>query len=132
MQEIFIKAFRHLHTFKGNAQFRTWLYQIALNTCRNELRYRKRRPDAIDAHVDDLALVDANTQDRDPHDQSFTNILVALTRLRPEDQEILIMRDVEELPYAEIAAALGIQLSAAKMRVQRARLALRAELNAQE
>ena len=42
------------------------------------------------------------------------------------------MRDVEELPYAEIAAALGIQLSAAKMRVQRARLALRAELNAQE
>lgn len=132
MQEIFTKAYRHLNTFKGQAQFRTWLYQIALNTCRNELRYRKRRPDAIDAHVDDLVLVDADTRARDPHDQSFTNVATALTRLRPEDQELLLMRDVEGLPHTEIAALLGIQLSATKMRIQRARLALRAELNAQE
>ena len=128
LQEVFIKAYRNLKTFQGLSSFRTWLYQIALNTCRNELRRRKRRPSLIDDDVHDLDLVDPAANSSEDVAEESEKIAEALMELRSEEREILILRDIKEMSYASIAEALGIQLSAAKMRVQRARISLASTL----
>ena len=128
LQEVFFKTYRGLRTFRGRSTFRTWLYQIALNTCRNELRSRKRRPQTVDAHVDDLELISPETESADPLGPAYERVGAALLLLKDQEQEILVMRDIEEKSYSEIAETLGITLSAAKMRAQRARLALVSEL----
>jgi len=129
LQEVFIKAYRNLNTFQGHSTFRTWLYQIALNTCRNELRRRKRRPSLIDDNVHDLDLIDTTASSPEDGLEESENIAEALMKLRSEEREILILRDIEEMSYASIAETLGIQLSAAKMRVQRARISLASALH---
>jgi len=132
LQEVFIKAYRNLNTFQGRSSFRTWLYQIALNTCRNELRHRRRRPAQIDMALEDLELVDSTSHAMDHEIKEVEIIAETLLKLRVEEREILLLKDIEELSYASIADMLGIQLSAAKMRVQRARIALAVALNLPE
>ena len=132
LQEVFFKTYRNLRTFEGRSTFRTWLYQIALNTCRNELRYRRRRPISIEASMKGMDLADPASQFGDSVSHKSELVLDALLNLRPEMREVLIMRDMEEQPFSAIANALGIQVGAAKMRVQRARLAMIAVLHSQE
>ena len=132
LQDVFFKIYRNLRTFEGRSTFRTWLYQIALNTCRNELRYRRRRPVSIEANMNDIDLTDPVHLSREPASGQSELILNALLDLKPEQRAILIMRDMEEQPFTAIAEALGIQVGAAKVRVQRARLALVAALHTQE
>lgn len=132
-QEVFFKVYRHLSSFEGRSAFKTWLYRIAANTAQNELRRRSRRPQVSGTAVDELAevlpsdvSVEAALSAR--HQQRL--LAEAMAQLRPQEQEILTMKDVEQLPYADIADALNIGLSATKMRVQRARLALQAAYQA--
>ncbi|MEM7119458.1 MAG: sigma-70 family RNA polymerase sigma factor [Chloroflexota bacterium] len=127
-QEVFFKAYRNLTKFEGRSSFKTWIYRIAINTSQNEIRRRSRRAQEADTAVEDMAeYLPSNTsleatilarQQRHLLQQSMAS-------LRPEEYEVLYLKDVEERPYAEIAEQLNISLSAAKMRVQRARLALR-------
>jgi RNA polymerase sigma-70 factor (ECF subfamily) len=128
LQEVFIKAYRGLLSFEGRSTFRTWLYQIAINTCRNELRQRRRRPDPIVTPMDDLKLADPSPSPGSIQGEWSEAVATAMMNLRPAEREILILRDFEGRPYAEIAALQKIRLSAAKMRVQRARIALYDEL----
>ena len=132
LQEVFIKAYHNLRGFERRSTFRTWLYQIAINTCRNELRSRKRRPISIEAHMDDLELVDLTANPAASASLDFEAVAAAIMELREEDREILLMRDMDERPFADIAQTLGVQVSAAKMRVQRARLALVAAVHAHD
>ena len=132
LQEVFIKAYRSLFTFQGRSSFRTWLYQIALNTCRNELRRRRRRPAQIVAHIDDLKLVDHASRAMEHEYEERENIAETLLKLHTDEREILVLKDIKKLSYANIAGMLGIHLSAAKMRVQRARLAFIRALNSSE
>ena len=132
LQEVFFKTYRNLRTFEGRSTFRTWLYQIALNTCRNELRYRRRRPVSIEASVNGMDIADPVSQFSDTVSHKSELVLDALLNLKPDERAILIMRDIEEQPFPAIAEALGIRTGAAKMRVQRARLALIAALHYQE
>ena len=127
-QEVFFKAYRSLTKFEGRSSFKTWIYRIAINTSQNEIRRRSRRAQEAETAVEDMAeYLPSNTsleatilarQQRHLLQQAMAN-------LRPEEYEVLYLKDVEERPYAEIAEQLDISLSAAKMRVQRARLALR-------
>jgi RNA polymerase sigma-70 factor (ECF subfamily) len=129
-QEVFLKVYRNLPKFEGRSSFKTWIYRIAINTCRNEIRHRKRRPQEAVKAVEDMAdlLPSASTtvtewQIRNQRQQ----LALALRALRPEEIEILRLKDIEERPYADITDRLGISLSAAKMRAQRARQALQAQ-----
>lgn len=127
-QDVFFKAFRSLGQFQGRAAFKTWLYRIAINTCQNEIRRRSRRPQASEMTMETMTetLSDSETPEtywveRAPFDQ----LAQAFMMLRPEERRILQLKDLDERPYAEVAELMEISLSAAKMRVQRARLALR-------
>jgi len=79
-----------------------------------------------------MDLADPASQFGDSVSHKSELVLDALLNLRPEMREVLIMRDMEEQPFSAIANALGIQVGAAKMRVQRARLAMIAVLHSQE
>lgn len=127
-QDVFIKVYRKLDTFEGRSSFKTWVYRIAINTCRNEIRRRSRRPQETINAIEDMSnflpsptTVEAEWQAHWQHEQ----LVQALAQLRPEEYEILRLKDIEERPYTDITRTLGIGLSAAKMRAQRARQALK-------
>ena len=130
-QEVFFQAYRALSRFKGQAAFKTWLHRIALNICLNELRRRRRRPLLAFFAVEELGETLPGAELRNGHTESFSNqdlLRRSLERIKPEEQEALYLREVEAYGFAEIANVLGIGLSAAKMRVYRARLALQKAL----
>lgn len=120
-QETFIKAWEALPRWQPQAQFRTWLFQIARNGALDVLR---RRSLAQLVPIDDEAAVPAHAPR--PDEQLDTRQRVGLldTMLRKlpvEHREILLMREVEGLSYSEIATALGIQEGTVKSRIARAR-----------
>jgi len=127
-QEVFIKVWRGLPRFEGRSSFSTWLYRIAINTCYSALDRRRRRPLTDGVSFD--ALHDRAAASPSPEQvvmaQSEVALLSkALTALTEEARIVLTLRETNGLSYQEIAAVLDIGLSAAKMRVARARLALR-------
>jgi RNA polymerase sigma-70 factor (ECF subfamily) len=126
-QEVFFKVYRNLDSFEGRSTFKTWLYRIAINTSQNELRARARRPQESETELETAAefIPDTETVEETILEQGRRDRLAAaFASLRPEDVQILRYKDIEQKQYDEIATLLGIGLSAAKMRVQRARLAL--------
>lgn len=132
VQEVFFKAHRNIHSFEGRSSFKTWIYRIAINTSQNELRRRSRRLTVSTTPVEDFEefLPGGQTPEATVVAQTGTRRLQqALKQIRPEQYEAIHLKDLEERPYAEVADILGISLSAAKMRVQRARLALRTVYN---
>jgi RNA polymerase sigma-70 factor (ECF subfamily) len=129
-QEVFFKVYRNLDKFEERAAFKTWIYRIAINTCQNELRRLSRRPQESQTELEVAAefIPSAESVDRAYDRLVLSELLTeALNALRPSEREIIILKDIEERPYADIAEILDITLSAAKMRVQRARLALQRE-----
>lgn len=124
-QEAMIRVVRNIDRFDGRSAFSTWIYRIATNTALDELRKRKRRPqlhvvdDGDDRgereQVDELAhrRVDA-VADR-------ITIDAALADLPDEFKAAVVMRDVGDLDYAEIAAALDIPIGTVKSRIARGR-----------
>jgi len=133
-QEVFLKAYRGLPDFRATSAFSTWLYRITVNTCRNELRRRSRRPSLLEPDLEGLGIPLPTTPSVEQviivHEQRDA-IQDTLDRLNETDREALTLRDVQGLSYREIAEVLEIDLSAAKMRVRRARLAFQ-ELYRQE
>ena len=130
-QEVFLRVYRSLPHFEGRSSLKTWIYRIALNTCKNEIRHRSRRPQTAESDVQTLADVLPATLTTESEWQKINTrrqLAVAFSRLRPEEYDILTLRDVEERPYTEIAEMLSINLSAAKMRAKRARESLKLNL----
>ncbi|MGB0387852.1 MAG: RNA polymerase sigma factor [Ardenticatenaceae bacterium] len=125
-QEVFFKAYRKLDQFEGRSALSTWLYRIAVTTCLNEKRRRSRRPSVTSTSIDDMAesLAADSSEERWLTQIQQSRLLDALNKLNKKQREILQLRDFEQLSYKEISQKLGISLSATKMRIQRARLAL--------
>lgn len=137
-QDTFVRVFRALPKFRGEASFRTWLYGIALNVCRNALASAPRRAAArslpLDADPDGedqpLVLPDGRGDpERSAYGRQLGEALErALARLSREHREVLLLRQMEALEYEEMAAVLGCRLGTVKSRLARARAALLAEL----
>lgn len=116
-QEVFVRAFMGLRRFRGEAAFGTWLYRIALNELRGTLRRRPRR--------EPLPVVPAsgdNPARRLQRRETAAQVRAVLAGLRPEERELLVLRDMEGLTYAEMAALLGKPLGSVKSALHRARL----------
>lgn len=127
VQESYLRAYRGLKRFRGDAQFTTWLYRITAN-CANTYMGRRSR-NRTELLVDDVMLVDANPE-RDPSARAEATLLRdrlerALVDLPPKLRAVVVLRDVYDLPHEAIAAELGISESAAKVRLHRARQKLR-------
>lgn len=125
-QQAFIEAWQALPNWRPNAQFHTWVYRIASNAAIDVLRRRKvvrfvPLDDDYDAPADQPGP-EAQLQAR----QSLQALDAALARLPPQQREIVLLREVEGLSYAELAATLGIDEGTVKSRLARARAALAA------
>lgn len=132
-QDVLFTAFRKLHQFRGDASFRTWLNRIAANTCKNEIRRRSRRIRTEgDPHTDTEQALDASPGPETlANDAQKRDRLAAAGRSLPADERALLRWvEVERRPYKEIADDLDISVGAVKMRMLRARLALRGAFDA--
>ena len=136
-QDTFITAYRRLETYRGG-NFRSWLLRIATNTCYDELRRRKRRPatsleDLPSAESDDgPALPAPNPGPEQVVQQSELNRAIqdCINALHDDQRMVLVMCDVQQFSYQEIAATIGIQMGTVKSRLSRARAAVRQCLQA--
>ena len=135
-QEAFLKAYRALGTFKKEARFSSWLYQIALNATRDRLRRRRRHPDVSLDDVEerpDASLRDARPSAFDLIESSDLSRLVAaaMAGLPDEQREVLILKEYEGLTFPEIAETLDVPLSTVKTRLYRGLVQLRIRLERQ-
>jgi RNA polymerase sigma-70 factor (ECF subfamily) len=131
VQEAFVRAYRHLHRFDRCRKFSTWVYTIAANLARNELRNRQRSPlvyfQTLSANQDDdarpLEFADHSTRpDRLYHNRHLRQAVDAtVARLSPAHREVFVMRELEGLSYEEIAERTRTQLGTVKSRLNRAR-----------
>lgn len=120
-QEVFVRAFLAIQRFRGDSRLRTWLRRIAINQAFNHRRAHVRhRADALDESWD-LATHDANPEALAARDA----LMHCLKQLPYVSREILILHHVEELSLKEVAVVLDIGVSAAKMRLKRARESFR-------
>jgi RNA polymerase sigma-70 factor (ECF subfamily) len=123
-QEVMVKVFGYLPRFEGRSTFKTWLMQIARNTCFTMQAKLKRQREFKD-------MLEKETENQ-PVDRIITekmDIESILSTLNKQDREVLILRYIAELQFDEIAETCEISLSAAKMRVYRATEALKTKLS---
>jgi RNA polymerase sigma-70 factor (ECF subfamily) len=130
VQEAYLRAYRGLGRFRGDAAFSTWLYRITANCAASAVSHRAR-----DRHqqLDDEAEMTDPRPEIDPEAMAEATVLrqrlqVALETLPPRLRAVVVLRDVYDLPHDAIAAELGITEAAAKVRLHRARRKLREHL----
>jgi RNA polymerase sigma-70 factor (ECF subfamily) len=130
VQEAYLRAFRGLKRFRGDAQFSTWMYRITANCAATHLgkrtKHRHEVLDDSDPVTDDRPAVDPQLQ----ADASALRVRLtaALEALPPKLRQVVVLRDIYDLPHEAIAAELGISETAAKVRLHRARKKLREDL----
>jgi RNA polymerase sigma-70 factor (ECF subfamily) len=122
-QDAFLRAFHRLPRYRGEGSFRAWLLQIVHNTALNAAA--RRRPEPV-ADPGEPAASDADAGERQPaerleREERRRRLESKLTALRPEHRAVLVLRDIEGLPYDEIAAVTGSPLGSVKGRLHRAR-----------
>lgn len=131
-QEAFIKAYRALGSFRAESAFYTWLYRIAINTAKNHLVSRSRRPPGTDVDVDEAEIFSASPQMKDsaaPEDHLMRDeleecIFNAINNL-PEDLKAAIsLREFDGMSYEEIAEVMQCPVGTVRSRIFRAREAI--------
>ena len=135
-QETFLRAYRALGSFRGDAQFYTWLHRIAVNTAKNHLVAQNRRPptddiDAGDAEQFDtgIRLRDNDTPEHELLRQEIESTVMRVVDALPEELRAAIsLREVDGLSYDEIANRMGCPIGTVRSRIFRAREAIDAEL----
>lgn len=137
-QETFVRVFRGLARFRGEAKFRTWVYGIALNVCRNVATSAPRRAAARSTSLaappgEEAGAVELPDERPNPEREARGRELgraleAALAELSWEHRQVILLREMEGLSCEEVAAVLGCRLGTVKSRLARARGALLARL----
>jgi RNA polymerase sigma-70 factor, ECF subfamily len=136
-QEVFLRVFRTIHTFRGHAALRTWIYRIVINQARNRQRWWRRRHRAqqvsLDEHIRDHGELPEQSNGGSPdrvlsQKQLGERLRLALDALPFDQKTALVLREIDGLSYEEIGFSLGIAVGTVKSRLARAREALRAQL----
>jgi len=131
-QEAFIRAYRAIGAFRGDSQFYTWVYKIAINTAKNYLVSQGRRPPTDDIGVEDAVQLDGGARLKDratpEHEllrQEIEQTVFATVEQLPEDLRTAItLREVDGLSYEEIAEAMNCPIGTVRSRIFRARDAI--------
>lgn len=131
-QEAFIKAYRALPNFRGESAFYTWLYRIAINTAKNQLASRGRKPREVDASIEDVefyegehALKDIDSPERLLLRDEIEATVNQSIQLLPEDLRMaLTLREFEGLSYEDIAEVMQCPVGTVRSRIFRAREAV--------
>jgi RNA polymerase sigma-70 factor (ECF subfamily) len=137
VQDSFIRAYRALPQFRGDAAFYTWLYRIGINTAKNYLAAQKNRPQTAlenetedgENRVQDLLMSDNNTPESIlASKQIAATVNEAMAGLTEELRTAITLREVESLSYDEIAEVVGCPIGTVRSRIFRAREAIAAKL----
>ncbi|MCD0461615.1 RNA polymerase sigma factor [Roseiconus lacunae] len=125
LQEAFVRAFTRIESFKRNSKFSTWLYRIALNTA---ITNRQKNRRAISIHGRDQQYLydfeDSRYESAESmiiREEQKQLVHAALDRLNDDHRAILILREMDDLAYEEIASVLGIPINTVRSRLSRAR-----------
>jgi RNA polymerase sigma-70 factor, ECF subfamily len=135
VQAAYLSAFRNLHQFEGGCQLSTWLHRIVVNTALMNLRTRRRKPE------ESIELLLPSFQDDGHHVEQFSEwgapadillereetratVRACIQQLPDNYRQVLVLRDIEELPTQDVAQMLKMTATAVKVRLHRARQAL--------
>lgn len=136
-QEVFIQVFKTIDTFREESKLSTWLYRVAVNLCKNRIKYLARRQDRNKDQLDETTEAAASSAvaapggppprpDRAVEGAQIEKVLQEAIATLDEDHRVLVvLRDVEDLSIEEICAITGLPDGTVKSRLHRARLALR-------
>jgi RNA polymerase sigma-70 factor (ECF subfamily) len=141
-QEVFVKVFRHIGSFHGDASLRTWIYRIALHEASNQRRWwsrHKRQEMTLDAQQendegecyclgDTLASSGDSPLQSAEHSEAKEQVAAALRTIPEAFRTVVILREIEGFGYEEIAEMLNVHLGTVKSRLTRGRAALREAL----
>lgn len=137
-QEAFIKAFRALDGFKGDSAFYTWLYRISINTAKNYLVARSRRPASQDVDSADAEVLghadrfsEQDTPDALLESEEMRDTVIASIRDLPDDlRSAIMLREIDGMTYEEIAESMDCPVGTVRSRIFRARAAIDERLRA--
>ena len=127
-QEAFVAAWRALPNFRGDAKFSTWLYRLTTNAAIDVMRREKRHQTVGDGEMVDVADDADSPQETVERTEQQEAVQKALSTLSEEYREVLLLRYMEELDYAEIAEVLQLPSGTVKSRINRAKAALKTAL----
>ena len=137
VQEVFLKVFRNIRRFRGQSTLKTWIYRITVNEAHNTRRWffrHRRREVELDSSPEEKnwkeTLPDRSRSPFDVAVEGEQHVLIeaALKRINPIFRQAVVLRDISDLSYDEIADVLGVTLGTVKSRILRGREALREEL----
>ena len=129
-QEAFLSAYRSIGQFRGDANFSTWLYRIAINrasTRRRSLSKWRQRTVPLDT-TEPVNATELDPADRVEQKEIQELVQKALNGLEPSDAMIIVLKDLQDVPYEEVARVLEVPVGTVKSRLHRARQALRSRL----
>lgn len=143
-QEVFVTVFKRIGEFRGESKLSTWIYRIAINHCKNRIKYLARRAGTADAatgdtdRLDRKEVTDAAAADgvpvphrpagpqEDYEGRELARLVEqALAELDEDHRLVVVLRDVDEMSYQEIAELLGVQEGTVKSRLHRARMQIK-------
>ena len=131
-QEALIKAYKNIDKFDFNSSFSTWLYRITVNACIDEMRRRKGRESiSIDAEDEEsgLALQIEDTylgaEERVIQNETVSEVRAAIDKLSEEHKTVIILRDLQDMTYEQVAQTLDLSIGTVKSRLARARKSLK-------
>ncbi|MBQ9991797.1 MAG: sigma-70 family RNA polymerase sigma factor [Firmicutes bacterium] len=136
-QEVFLRIFRSIRSFRGESSFSTWVYHITVNVCKDELRSRQRHiEDSIDEMLQtpdgerhkEIASDSPEPSEVYERTEMMERLQELINELEPNYRMILLMREHDEMSYQEIADMLGLSIGTVKSRINRARIALRKKI----
>lgn len=136
-QEAFIKAYRAMPSFRGDSAFYTWIYRIAINTAKNYLVSRGRRPPSSDIDVGDAevfssadALRDVSSPERNLAKERLEEEIFSAIKSLPEELKMAVtLRELDGLSYEEIASVMECPVGTVRSRIFRAREAIEKQIS---
>ncbi len=131
-QDVFLKAYEQLHTFKGTASFRTWLYRIAYNTAISHIRKTKSRGKAGEAYMHEVMHTASSVEEEHDTEREaqYDKIRQLVEDLPPAERMLIELYYYKELKMEEVAYICGMTLSNAKVRIFRIRQKLQEAMTA--
>lgn len=144
VQEVFVQVFKAVESFRGDSKLSTWIYRIAINLCKNRAKYlSRRRTDAQDelsqmsewrSLHEGRGITVGETNRPDQVVQGYqleTIVRLSIAQLDADFREVLVLRDIEDLPYEDIMEITGLPEGTVKSRIHRARAMLKQRIESQ-
>ena len=128
-QDVFVRVWQKLETFRGDSAFGTWLHRMAVNVVLNDRQTEKRRRDKHDDGIEDMDALPFGDVRALPVPGLSIDLEAAIALLPPGAKKVFVLHDVEGYTHEEIAGVLGVTAGGCKAQLHRARMLLREALN---